>query len=326
MREAIGMAYQDLIIDGVTIYKGERECQNRYAVVKAFCEGYKRPFTVLDIGAAQGYFCRRLVQDFSDCTAVAIESDMPFDDDYKELPDDIPYKDIARFFGSSSERIIWLRHHFTLDELGQLAEVEHFDVVLALSVLHHFGGSFRERLELFKSLGDHLIFELAYEDAACGGEQKKFDVPPNAELLGYGDSHLEKDGQREIRVISAMKTSLRKAYLGSPRRDEDLQLVIYSDFISKRARFYNKMEIRDWHRGLNLLSFLKMSGVHPSRAVVANKLAALDLSSRHGDIHSWNVILQGDAVKLIDAGDPNMQVEFDDSECMAKLLEEVNNA
>ena len=83
-----------------------------------------------------------------------------------------------------------------------------------------------------------------------------------------------------------MKTSLRKAYLGSPRRDEDLQLVIYSDFISKRARFYNKMEIRDWHRGLNLLSFLKMSGVHPSRAVVANKLAALDLSSRHGDIHS----------------------------------------
>ena len=290
---------------------GERECAKRYELIRSFCAEYRRPFTVLDIGAASAYFCRRLTESFPDCTAVGIESDMPTED-------------IPAFFRGTT-RIVWLRHHFTLHELRAVAECEHFDVVLGLSVIHHFGGSFEDRLQVFRSLGDNLILELAVEDEACGGDQKDYELPADHCLLGYGDSHLVEGTKRPIVLMSQMKTSISKAYIGSPRTD--LSLSIYSDFLLKQVTFFNKKEERAWLRGLNLWTYQSFGGVWPTRAMIADQLEAQRegiLAGGHGDINAWNIILQGDNVVFVDVHGP-MDVKFDDVQYFDRLVGELQS-
>ena len=262
----------------------------------------------MDIGSSEGYFCRRLSEDFPECTAVGMESDLP-----AELTP-------SKFFGLGTERIIWLRHHFTIDDLRAIAECEHFDLVLGLSVIHHFGGPFDERLAVFRSLGDNLILEFAVEHEACGGDQKAFSLEVDHCLMGYGESHLVEGAKRPIVLFSQMKTSISKAYIGSPRTD--LSLSIYSDFLIKRVRFYNKTEERDWVRGLNLQTYQSYGGVWPTKAVITSQIEAQReglLSVGHGDIMPHNVILQGDNVVFVDVNGP-MDVVFDDAEYFDKLV------
>ena len=306
------MTYQDRWIKGACIQRGERECEKRYQLIHDFCAQYKRPFTVLDTGAAQGYFSIRLTEDF-DCTAVALESD---DTGIAELLQQ-----------NEAQRVILLKHHAMLDELRQIAGCEHFDVVLGLSVLHHFGGTFDERLEVFRSLGDNLILEFAYEDDACGGDQKAYAAPPDAKLLGYGESHLEAGGLRKIVLLSRMKTSIPKAYIGSPR--DDLALTIFSDFKGKHVSFYSKQETRPWARGLNLQTYLSFGGVFPTKATISDQIKskrATILFAGHHDIHTWNVILQGDDSIFIDGNDPIMTIDCPDEEYFAKLIAQIEDA
>src|SRR5689334_12888770 len=65
--------YQDQWLKGKLVAKGTRECANRYELIKNFCEQFKRPFTVLDIGANMSYFGIRLCEDFPECFVMAFE-------------------------------------------------------------------------------------------------------------------------------------------------------------------------------------------------------------------------------------------------------------
>ncbi len=66
-------AYQDNVDEGgVTTAAGYRSCADRYEIVRKAAQGLRRPFTVLDLGAASGYFSIRLTQDFG-ARVVAVE-------------------------------------------------------------------------------------------------------------------------------------------------------------------------------------------------------------------------------------------------------------
>ncbi len=134
--------------------RGVRECEDRFELIRAFAGKFERPFTVLDIGANLGYFSLRLAETF-DCTCVAIEGI------YGDWTQEV-------FERNENPRVILLKKIFKLADLRALAEVEHFDVVLGLSMIHHLDGSFDESLEVLRSLGDHLILELPFEANACG--------------------------------------------------------------------------------------------------------------------------------------------------------------
>lgn len=298
------MSYQDTWKDGQRITEGYRECSERYEIVRSFCAQYTRPFTVLDIGAAQGYFGARLTEDFPDCTVVAIEKEPP--------PDDIP------------ERVLWLNREFTAGDLWMLSEVEHFDVVLAMSVVHHFDEQQIMVIQAMRSLGDNLIIEIPVESNACNPHRvRQLDeltlVGDGWLNLGFGKSHL-KDGElRPIWVSNEPKCRLRKSYIGTHRTD--LALLIASNFKTKKAWFWDKDETRDWHRGINLKTFRHFGGAHPTADRIRELLRAARarfLHRRHRDIAEWNIILQGDDVQLVDYDDPNHVFNHDDVE---KLLE-----
>lgn len=298
------MSYQDTWKDGQTVAQGDRECAERYEIVRQFCAQYTRPFTVLDIGAAQGYFGARLTEDFPDCTVVSIEKEAP--------PADIP------------ERVIWLNREFIAADFWTLGQVEHFDVVLAMSVVHHFDSEPHHVISAMQSLGDHLIIEIPVERGACNPQRvnELQSISPACRgwmNLGHGKSHLEDGALRPIWLSSEPKCRLVNSYLGTHRAD--LALLIASNFKTKKAWFWDKDEIRDWYRGINLRTFLRLGGAHPTHERIREQLHAARvrfLQRRHRDIAEWNIILQGDDVQLVDYDDPNHIFNHDDIE---KLLE-----
>lgn len=300
--------YQDIWVKGKVEKKGVRECEDRFEIIQSFCKQYTRPFTILDIGANLGYFSLRLTEVF-DCTAVAVEGI------YGEWTHEVLKK-------NENQRVILLQKVISLEGLCALAAVEHFDVVLALSVIHHLEGSFDESLNVLRSLGDHLILELPYEANACGQEVVtsvlNATLPEDAQILGYGKSHLM-DGERPIMLLSQPKQSIARSYLGTPRTD--LHVTITSTFDEKKVRFHTKEEERTWARGINLQTYLWFKGVYPSMSRIADLLAAKRLPQvSHRDIQPWNVLVQGDDVELIDANDPNHAYDFPDTKCLERLL------
>lgn len=109
------MSYQDTIDPtGAVVSAGYRECEARYEVVRQAVEGLRRPFTVLDLGAAEGYFSVRLAQEFG-ARVVAIDS-----------------RPVVK---AIEGRVAAVRvQEMTPEDVRLLGT---FDVVLALSILHH---------------------------------------------------------------------------------------------------------------------------------------------------------------------------------------------
>jgi cyclopropane fatty-acyl-phospholipid synthase-like methyltransferase len=147
--------YQDVIINGVVQKSGQRQCEIRYKAIKKILEKYDRPITVLDIGAAEGYFCFRIANDF-DATCVMIESN----------------KHLLQFCkkNNSLDKIILLQKRISPSELKKIVDLEHFDVVIALNVIHHFGRNWRKAADNIFKLGDTIIIETppSEDKGACG--------------------------------------------------------------------------------------------------------------------------------------------------------------
>ena len=275
--------YQDVWVKGQRVSPGGRECANRYEIVRSFCSQYQRPFTVLDVGAADGYFSVRLAEDFPDCTVVAVEP-RPRIGDVPKLNDAV--------------RVLWLRKKLSLADIHTLADVEHFDVTLALSMIHWMKEPPDRSIKALRRLGDHLILELPVEAEATGQEVvQAITIPEDAVLLGYGESHLGGQG-RPFYLLSQKKTSLRSGYWDSPR---DSIARIASTFESKTFKKGKKVSY-PWMRGINLQTFLMLNGAYPSREYIAQcvRESYARLGGPHGDLEPWNVILQGDRADLID--------------------------
>jgi hypothetical protein len=109
--------YQPTWQDGAVVAAGERECADRYEVIRGVLAAVAQdgPFTTLDLGAAQGYFATRAAEDF-DCQVTAVDSD-------------------RRLAAAASQRVRTSIQR--IDAVGMRRMARH-DVVLALSVLHHF--------------------------------------------------------------------------------------------------------------------------------------------------------------------------------------------
>jgi len=294
--------YQDIWVKGSLLKPGVRECASRWEIVKSVAERWKRPFTVLDIGANLGYFSLRIAEEF-DCTVVAMEGV------YSSWLEEI-------LKWNNNPRVILLKGLFRLADFKLLSEIEHFDLVLALSVMHHIG-EYKETLSTLRGLGDVLVAEIATEDNACGQEYvKQGKVPEDAKILGYGESHLSGPA-RPIFCTEQKRTTLSRSYFGTPLTDIDLK--IESDYEKKIA--IQRGRERPWYRGINLRTFLSSGGVYPSRDHIVELCKQARPKETHGDLKIHNTILQGDAVKYIDELDPRRFVENDEETFNAMIRE-----
>jgi hypothetical protein len=169
------MKYQD-IWDGQLVAKGLRECESRYQVIKTFCQTMRQPFTVCDIGANMNYFGIRLTEDF-DCKIMSFE--------FHQF-------ESRETWVRKNKNIMFLKRKISLTDLELLNSCSHFNLVLALSVLHHLPGDSSEWIEQFNRLGDYVIMEFAGDDSSRTAIRKNYKIPDTSKVLGYGDSHLKK--------------------------------------------------------------------------------------------------------------------------------------
>ena len=180
------MKYQDTWINGKCVEKGKRDCDARYQIVKSFCEN-SPPKTVLDIGSNMNYFGLRLIEDFR-CSVVAFEFD--HFDLRKRIVD-----------ANKTSNLILLKRKLSLKDLEILRSCCHFDLVLAMSVMHHLPNPINEWIRLFKEIGDNVIAEYALEDSERTKTKHGYSIPEDGTLMGYGDSHLKNNFKRPIILL-----------------------------------------------------------------------------------------------------------------------------
>lgn len=298
---AVMEQYQDIWVRGKREAVGVRECEQRYDAIASVASRFGRPFTVLDLGANLGYFSLRLAEDF-DCTVLAVEG--AYANWLREVLD-----------ANDNKRVLAVGRTMSLDDLRTLANVEHFDLTLALSVTHHVGASYHEVLQQVRRMGMAAILELPTEDGACGQQSvRQTYVPEDGVIIGYGKSHLA-GPQRPMVLVENEKPALARSYWGTPNTDCDVQV---------QASWENKWKVQrglksNWERGINLQTWLKAGPLWPSGAVLRGQLEAARPQTNHGDLRPHNVILQGDGVKFVDFLDARRAV-LDDEVGWAEIM------
>lgn len=177
------MKYQDIWLNGKTTQRGTRECESRYEIVKQFCsERLGKNFSVLDIGANMAYFDIRLIEDFN---AVALAFEFHQYDKRAEI--------IKK---QNTNRLMYINRKVQLDDIKNMRCMCNFDLVLAMSVLHHLSEPSNEWIAALKGVGKYVIAELAGGDS--GRYQYKHKIDFEYKILGYADSHLKENYKREI--------------------------------------------------------------------------------------------------------------------------------
>jgi len=295
--------YQDEWVRGECVSSGVRDCASRYEVIAEFAKQFQRPFTVLDIGANLGYHSFRLMEDF-DCISVMMEGPV--------------YHPHLHDLTARNDSGVVLYHQCTQESLRALAEIEHFDLVLALSVVHHIAGNVNETCEVIRDLGDYAIFEIADEREACGQTNVQgIEVSRDWQAIGKGKSHLA-DSERTIYLTHRPKFRLDRRYWECEERST---IRIKSDFDFKTLSFSDKNERRDWFAGINLATFRAYNGTWPTRAELCAMISLTDVSRFHGDIRPWNFIVGGKILHLIDRADPRHTEITDDAMSIQAVLD-----
>jgi hypothetical protein len=283
------MSYQDIWKNGQLVEKGIRECESRYLVIQSIAKKYKRPFTVLDIGANQGYFTIRLAEEFPNCTVVAIE---PADE--CELEDKV----------SHLNNVIVLKKSFSIEELQKLSQCEYFDLILCMSVIHCFDTklSFQDLTEIIKSMGSNIILELPIEQKALQEKhQEMLDLidslgPPLASFVSHVDSNLN-------RPMFLLKGTPQKDRVTRYDTSHPFHGKITSSFKSLKVQFFDKEENRDWIPGINLWTYLRLNGTFPIKENLVSLVKQIDWQY-HKDVRPWNVIVSGNKLSIIDNNNP----------------------
>lgn len=301
------MTYQDVWSADRIVAKGDRECASRYnAIADTVLSTYSRPFTILDLGAAQGYFSMRAAHEFN-CVAVALDGGAQL-------------ADTVRRYAPRDSRIVCLQHRATVETLERLAACEHFDVVLALNVAHHFAPAEVTRaLDALFAMGDTLILETPppHDTGACGQAtlvpiNDYLAAQPEARLVTTTASHTAAV-QRSMWRFDTPKSRLARPYYDAPAIVCPSDAVISSTRREKLVSFTNKPDVAVWIPGLNLRTYQRLGGAYPAPREVAAMVESTPLpASRHGDIRPWNFILDGRAVHLIDGRDA--KAIYDDRE------------
>jgi hypothetical protein len=149
--------YQDVIIHNEVVIKGLNLCDARYRLLRPILNRYQTPFSVLDLGAAQGYFSFRIAHDYPHAHCIMIEENSS---DYHHHGD-LLY-DLCLL--NQMDNVTYLRKRMSYSDLRFLSRQEHFDVVLVFLVIHQMAEKLSDQLLFFErilSLGDDVVIEVA---------------------------------------------------------------------------------------------------------------------------------------------------------------------
>ncbi len=150
--------YQDLVV-GHTIYRiGTDVCDTRYALIRRVLDGLPDGFSVLDLGAAQGYFSFRTATEYPRSSCVMIEAD---ETSYYAHHGSM-LRDLCQM--NALPNVVHVNKRIDVADLQEMNRTSHYHVVFAMLVVHLMDGRLREQIRILTELlklGDNVIVEVA---------------------------------------------------------------------------------------------------------------------------------------------------------------------
>ncbi len=296
--------------------EGGKDCEIRYPHIKKILDNYKRPFTVLDIGASEGYFSLRIASEY-DCTCVMIEGDNTL-----LLPH------ICQL-NKKLSNVVVLEKFITPQDLKELGECEHFDLVLAFNVVHQMKGAWKESIDYLLTLGDHVLIETPPPGCRTAANAENLPLIEAylaqnkngsvvAQVPRYGRPGLPGPDQKysNVYLFEMHKNVLPKPTWGSPN------IRFYPINSTWQEKTLYKPRIHktiDWKAGINLWTFKNLNGVYPAKSVIHQEIKRL-AAFPHGDFVPWNMVIQGNSLTLIDWDDNTLPAHtHNDAACIAQF-------
>ena len=296
--------YNDVRIKGETVFSRYRNSEKRYDEIFQFCKKFNRPISVLDLGAAEGYFTFRLSEDFSG-VFVAVENN--------------PQRKLLELCIKNNNRnILLLDKQMNLKHLIHLKEVQHFDIVLALNIIHHFDEPFQDVLETLVSMSSFCFMEHpnSLEDNSTKNSHRlkteklrleKFKPKLlNKNQSGLGNSSNQKL-ERDMWLLENTKPkTIDRGWRGSSRYNEQFgpnnEINIKSNFDEINVDYSLREEKRNWIHGIDLRTFLENNGVYPTNDEIIHLIDTMNVDDAQ-DLGPHNLILNGKQLFPIDQND-----------------------
>lgn len=284
------VSYQDQIVNGQVIAPGRvKYAQERYEAIKKIMDLYKRPITVLDVGAAQGYYPFRLARKFTDSSFIMIEEDR--------------YLLRLCLLNTALDNIIFLQKKASIEELNRLGECEHFDVVLALNIIHWAEEKWQEMTDALLSLGDNIIIETPPNgDKAYGQEYlgliERYLEEKGAKIILKTPRHTESSLFANMYWLQIKKDHLIRPDWISPEVPAD-RYHIRSNWNQKKLIKQTEQQTHEsnWKPGINLLTFKMLNGVYPLESALEKNLPNLQSQQTSFKKPLFNnFIIQGNSI------------------------------
>ena len=296
--------YNDIRIKGKTISTGYRNSEERYEEIFKFCKQFNRPISVLDLGAAEGYFTFRLAEDFSG-VFIAVESN--------------PERKLLELCVKNNNRkVLLLDKQMNLKNLKNLKEVQHFDIVLALNIIHHFDEPFQDVLDTLVSMSSFCFMEHPnpLENDSTKNSQRlekeklKLDsfepILLNKNESGLGNIFNQKLERNLWLLKNTQPKTIDRGWRGSSKYDEEFgpgnHISIKSNFDNIEVDYGLRNEKRIWIQGIDLRTFLENNGVYPTNDEVLDLINNLKIDNAK-DLGPHNLILNGESLFVIDQDD-----------------------
>ena len=296
--------YNDIRIQGKTISTGYRNSEKRYGEIFKFCKKFNRPISVLDLGAAEGYFTFRLAEDFSG-VFIAVESN--------------PERKLLELcIKNNNRKVLLLDKQMNLKNLKNLKEVQHFDIVLALNIIHHFDEPFQDVLDTLVSMSSFCFMEHPnpLEDDSTKNFQRlekeklKLDsfepVLLNKNESGLGNAFNQKLERNLWLLKNTQSKTIDRGWRGASKYDDEFgpgnHISIKSNFDNIDVDYGLRDEKRTWVQGIDLRTFLENNGVYPTNGEVLDLIDNLKIDNAK-DLGPHNLILDGESLFPIDQHD-----------------------
>lgn len=154
-----GPVFQDIVIGDAIYPIGTDLCAPRYELIRPILDQYDRPFSVLDLGAAQGYFSFRIANDYPKSACVMVEANQTSHyDRHGDMLNDLC------LLNRHLNNIYYLHKKMDLSDLSFLNRNEHFDFIIAFLVVNLMDDALEKQMKLIDclfNLGENLILEVA---------------------------------------------------------------------------------------------------------------------------------------------------------------------
>ena len=296
--------YNDIRIKGETVSLGYRNSEKRYEEIFQFCKKFNRPISVLDLGAAEGYFTFRLSEDFSG-VFIAVENN--------------PQRKLLELCVKNNTRnILLLDKQMNLKHLKNLKEVQHFDIILALNIIHHFEEPFQDVLETLVSMSSFCFMEHpnSLENKSTKNYHRLKAEKLNLEKFkpkllnkiqsGLGNSMNQKLERNMWLLENTQSKTIDRGWRGTSKYREQFgpnaEINIKSNFNEISVDYGLREEKRNWIHGIDLRTFLENNGVYPTNDQIINLIDNLKIEHAK-DLGPHNLILNGANLFPIDQDD-----------------------